>query len=595
MTAKKTTITAAALRRAADSRSYKRGEDYFQRGLVRSLLADGDEIVAKVHGTQDYKVRLQMDDGDISGECSCPMGNMGAFCKHMVAVGLAQLAGGTVSMPDVGSKECRRTKRSPKPKVTLDDVREHLLRLDATSLVEIIMQQVREDDRLRESLLMKVARQRPGGLDVATFRAAIDAATDSDGFIDYREAYGFTSGIDSVVESIAELLKSGHAAEVIELTEHALRRCEHALGHMDDSDGGMSPILERLQELHHTACLKAKPDPEVLARRLFKWEAEDQFDTFYHATETYADVLGEKGLAIYRKLAQKLWEQMPQLAPGDKRQYDGPRYRITSIMEALAKASGDVGQLVAVKARDLSSAHCYLDIAQTYKEAGLADNALEWAQNGLKAFAGEHPDSQLEDFLADEYHRRRRHDDAMALIWEQFSRHMNLHSYQHLKTHAARAKQWPTWRDKALAAIRSSLDKQKRESASQPKDPWRARSWCRSVDHSVLVDIFLWEGDAEAAWRGSQVGGCSNSLWMRLAGIREKEHPADALAIYQRQIDPIVDGKNNDAYREAARLIGKIRQLMASLGQQDHFGSYLDSVRKAHRPKRNFMAMLDDL
>ncbi len=595
MTAKKTTITAAALRRAADSRSYKKGEDYFQRGLVRSLLADGGEIVAKVRGTRDYKVRLRMEDGEVDGECSCPMGDMGSFCKHMVAVGLAHLAGGVVSMPEGGAKRTHRTKCPPKPKVTLDDVREHLLAQDSANLVEIIMQQVLEDDRLCESLLMKVARQRPGGLDVATFRAAIDAATDSGGFIDYREAYGFTSGIDSVVESISELLEAGHAVEVIELTEHALRRCEHALGHMDDSDGGMSPILERLQELHHAACLKAKPDPEALARRLFKWEVEDQFDTFYHAAQTYADVLGEKGLAVYSKLARKLWEQMPQLGPGSKREYDGPRYRITSIMEALARASGDVEQLVAVKTRDLSSAHCYLDIAQTYKEAGLADKAMEWAENGLKTFADQHTDSQLEDFLADEYHRRRRHDDAMALIWEQFSRHMHLHSYQHLKTHATRAKQWPTWRDKAMATIRSSLDKQKRESASQPKDPWRSRSWSRPVDHSVLIDVFLWEGDAEAAWRESQAGGCSNSLWMRLAELREKEHPADALAVYQRQVDPIVDGKNNDAYREAAKLIRKIRQLMVRLDQQAQFGPYLDSIRKAHKPKRNFMAMLADL
>jgi uncharacterized Zn finger protein len=82
---------------------------------------------------------------------------------------------------------------------------------------------------------------------------------------------------------------------------------------------------------------------------------------------------------------------------------------------------------------------------------------------------------------------------------------------------------------------------------------------------------------------------------MRLAGIREKEHPADALMVYQRQIDPIVAGKNNDAYRVAAKLIRKIRQLMSLLGKEVDFGQYLDSVRNAHKPKRNFMAMIDDL
>jgi hypothetical protein len=170
---------------------------------------------------------------------------------------------------------------------------------------------------------------------------------------------------------------------------------------------------------------------------------------------------------------------------------------------------------------------------------------------------------------------------------------LHLASYQHLKTNADRVKQWPQWREKALAAIRSSLDKQKRESTPQPRDPWRY--WRRAVDYSVLVEIFLWEGDAEVAWREAQAGGCSDGLWMQLAGIREKDHPADALGIYQRQIDPIVGRKNNDAYREAAKLIRKIRQLMGRLDQQAQFVQYLDSVRKTHKPKRNFMAMLNDL
>jgi uncharacterized Zn finger protein len=591
---KKIKITAAAIRRAADSKSYKRGEDYSLRGMVYSLLTDGDAIVAKVHGTRKYKVRLWVEDGDVEGECSCPMGDMGVFCKHLVAVGLTHLAGGAPKMPDDGkAKPRRRRKRPPKPKVTLGDVRERLLQKDPTELVEIIMRQVEEDDRLRESLLMEVARERPEGLDTATFRAAIDAATETGGFVSYREAYGFTRAIDSVVDSIVDLLNAGHAVEVIELTEHALRRCERALGQMDDSGGGMTPILEQLQELHHAACVKAKPDPEALARRLFKWEIEGGWDTFHRAAETYADVLGEKGLAVYRKLARKLWDQMPQLGPGDRGSFEGPRFRITSIMEALAKASGDVEQLVAVKSRDLSSAWQYLKIAETYKQAKLPDKALEWAEKGLKAFAEKNPDNRLEDFLADEYHRRRRHHEAMALIWDQFRRRMGLSAYQHLKKHADRAKQWPQWREKALAAIRSAIEEQKREATSKPKNPWQG--WRRPAAHSVLVQIYLWERDVDAAWREAQAGGCSDALWMELAGLREKDHPADAVAVYQRQIDPIVDIKKNDAYRRAANLIRKIQKLMARLGREDEFPPYLESVRKTHKPKRNFMAMLKDM
>jgi uncharacterized Zn finger protein len=109
------------------------------------------------------------------------------------------------------------------------------------------------------------------------------------------------------------------------------------------------------------------------------------------------------------------------------------------------------------------------------------------------------------------------------------------------------------------------------------------------------VEIFLWEKDAESAWQEAQVGGCSNTLWMTLARHREKDHPADALAIYRKQIDPLVSQTNNDAYREAAGLIRTIRQLMIRLDQKDQFTAYLNEVRTTHKRKRNFMAMLDRL
>jgi len=592
--ARRPDITEAAIRRAADGKSYRRGDDYFRRGMVSSLQTEGEVVVGMVSGTRDYDVRLWTDDGEVEGECSCPMGRAGVFCKHLVATGLTYLAGGIPQMPGDEDRvaQPRRRQSQPRPKVAIDHVREYLLQQPPADLVGIIMRQAQEDDRLRESLLMEVARRRPGALDVATFRAAVDAATETGDFVDYRDAYSFTSGIEKVVDSIAELLDSGHAAEVVELTEHALGRCELALGQMDDSGGDMGLTLERLQELHHAACVKAKPDPEALARRLAHWEIEGEWDTFRGSVETYADVLGEQGLAVYRALAEEIWEQMPQLGPGDRCGFDGRRYPITSIMESLARSSGDVEQLVAVKARDLSSGWRYLQIAETYRQAGLADRALEWAEKGVDAFP-DAPDERLVDFLADEYHRRRRHDDSLSLIWSRFCRRMGPVSYQDLKSHADRDAQWPHWREKALAAIRTNIEERKRDSASRSKGPWGA--WREPVDHSTLVDIFLWEGDVETAWQEAQAGGCSENLWMRLAELREPEHPADALVVYQRRIDPIVNIKKNDAYRQAARLIRKIQTLMGRLGREGDFAAYLESVRNAHKPKRNFMAMLRDM
>ena len=100
----------------------------------------------------------------------------------------------------------------------MDDVRTHLTAQGKTALVGLLMGRAIEDDRLRQRLLMKAARKAPKGLDLATYRAAIDGAVDAGEFVDYRSAYDYAQGINDVIDSIEELLKAGYALEVIDLT-----------------------------------------------------------------------------------------------------------------------------------------------------------------------------------------------------------------------------------------------------------------------------------------------------------------------------------------------------------------------------------------
>lgn len=562
----------------AGARSYARGEEYFARGHVRSLAAHEGTITAKVRGTREYRVELWVERGEFDYSCTCPVGADGEFCKHCVAVALAWL--------DEAHAEAGKPKKA-RPTITMDDVRAHLAGQDKDTLVATLMQQAMEDGRLRQRLLMKAARKSPKGLDLATYRTAVDNAVDSAEFVDYREMYGYAQGIGEAIDSLEELLKEGHAAEVIELAEHALGAVEQAIESVDDSDGYMGSILERLQELHLAACRKAKPDPEVLAKRLFEWELRTDWDTFFGAAERYAGVLGKKGLAVYRTLAEAQWERVPALAPGrsDAQTY-GKRFRITHIMETLARRSGDVEALVAIKKRDLSSAWAYLQIAEAYQQAGKHDLALEWAERGLKAFP-QRTDARLREFLAAEYHRRKRHDEAMVLAWSGFAESPGLGQYRSLKGHADRTDAWPAWRDKALAHVREGIAKAKANSQ-------RVRGgWFTRADHSELVRIFLWEKDIEAAWQEAKAGGCTSDLWLDLAARREKEHPEDALPVYQGQVEPTLQRKHNEAYREAIGFLRKVRALMVRLGREGEFASYLDSVRVAHKPKRNFMKLLE--
>lgn len=564
------------LLRQAGSRAYSRGESYFVLNNVRTLSEREGIVTATVRGTQDYSVSLWLDNDELAYTCDCPEGAKGRFCKHCVAVGLKLLDKGGVARRKVKS-------------TTMDDARAWLARQDKDILVDMLMSQAKDVPDFRKQLLMNAARENPFGLDIDTFRKAIDDATFmQDGYVDYRGSYEYAHGIERVLSSIHKLVEDGHATKVVELAEYALTRMENVYGMVDDSSGNVGSVMSSVQRLHHDACLAAKPDPAQLAGKLLDWEFRIEGDTFYNAAMLYADVLGDEGLEAYRELVQVEWEKVPQLNPGQEASERwGKRYKLSRVMEELARRFGGIEDRVAILSRDLSSAYCYLQIANVCKEAGDDNAALDWAERGIAAFSGR-TDWRLREFAAEEYHARGRHGDAMALVWAEFSESPHLRTYQKLQSHADRTGEWSQWRPRALEGIRQ-LAAADKAGASK-----RRYSWGSAPDNSTLVDVFLWEDDVDAAWDEAQAGGCNNGLWMRLAEKREEQHPEDSLQIYQAAVEPLVQQKNSQAYTEAVDLLIKINRVMVQLNRSDEFRHYLASIRAAHKPKRNFTKMIDE-
>lgn len=541
---------------------------------------------ANVRGSLPYRVELWAEDEEMGYSCTCPFyRDTEAFCKHCVAVGLAFLK--QVNRRESGG--ARKPSKSGRD-MTAKDIRAVLLTRDKESLADMLLRHAEENDRLRGQLMM-MASKSGKKVDLRSFQSAINETLSWEGFVDYKSMYEYTQGIRDVIDSLRELLKDNRAGDVIELSEYFLRRLESQVEMVDDSDGYMGDILTEIQELHHAACLKAKPDPVKLAKKLFQWELASEWDVFSGAVDLYADVLGEHGLESYRVQAEKKWSDIPTLGPGDEeRSYAGKRFRITSIMEQLAARTKDVEKLVVVKARDLSSAYNFLEIAETYRKAGKKAQAVEWAEKGLKAFPRE-TDSRLREFLANEYHALDRHEEAMKLIWAELTDHPRFEEYKRLKTHAVKAggpEAWATWREKALRFIRTGIDRAKKSGKNYR---W---AWDQPT-RSDLVEIFLWEKNVDQAWREAQEGSCSNSLWLKLAEKRENAHPEDALKVYRRFVEPTLARKNNESYEEAVVLLSKIDKILKRLERTKEWKGYLQELRSNHKRKRNFISLLDKL
>lgn len=562
-----------------DARTLRRGGEYARSGQVGPISEKDGSIEAAVHGTHPYHTRLWYEDGNLRSSCTCPVGEDGLFCKHSVALALAWLGEGPAAEDGEPAPE-------PSEPITEHEIRKHLMGRKKSELVDLLLSLTIEDEHLLRRLMIGAATTERQGQETTVLRHVIDNAVHSGGYIGYHEVFSYVRGIEDAVDGVEQLMASGQASSAMELAEYALRAVEKAMDSIHDSDGDLRGVLDRLQDIHLRACLKARPDGKALAQRLFTWEMESDWEVFFGAVSTYKDVLRPDGLAVYRALAEKEWAKVPILGPGQK-DPEGfhDRFRITHIMETLASQTGDLDQLVAVKSRDLSCAYHFLDIAQEYKKAGYADLALQWAEQGLRAYP-EKTDSRLREFLAEEYHGLKRNDEAMILMWKEFVESPGLDGFQVLKSHADRFKAWPDWRARAIEHLRTLIAGEK---AASKKERW---AWGARADSSTIVRILLWEKDHEAAWHEAQQGGCSEELWLELAGRREKQHPEDALPIYQRRIEPILDRKNNEAYREAVQKLQIVRRLMKALGRESEFPAYLEKVRSAHKQKRNFMKLL---
>jgi len=246
--------------------------------------------------------------------------------------------------------------------------------------------------------------------------------------------------------------------------------------------------------------------------------------------------------------------------------------------------------LVAVLERDLTFSRQYLRIAEAYRAARNFEMALDWAERGMATYP-DREGQELRLFVAEEYRRDQRHADALRILWTDFRDQPALSTYKTLEDFARAADDWDDWRDRALAYLRKPAAQ---KSTMERADGSMVRSWAtRKQDHSLLVQIFLYEGNADEAWREAQTGGCHSRLWLELAAHREKTHPADAFPVYLRLGEQDIAAVGNGRYESGVTLLEKAAALMHSLDKSQEFEAWFDALRQRFKAKRNLQKLAE--
>ena len=571
----------------ADAKTFARGKAYFHDGAVSCLEECDGAVHANVTGTHRYRVEFAVDgDGELAYDCTCPVGNDGLFCKHAVAVALSWLenSGEEVFHAQEAAPEKPRKKRTTYE----ETIREYVATLDKDALQAWLLEAIERDLTLRDKLLF--AARAAGASDLPSMKAAVRQASRISRPLGWREAGAYGDGLMSLAGMLRQRLSGPQAAQVVELSELAIAGAETSLEQIDDSGGEVMPAILELASVHLDACKLTGPDPVKLAERLFRFQTEGKWDTFYNVLPAYAGPLGTDGLRRYRELANGAWEGLPALAPGQevRRSYDSPRMQLEHAMGALAELDGDVDALIRIRAKDLSSPYRFLLIAELCVKHERADEGLAWAERGIKE-SEKSFDQRLLDFCIDAYLRRGEFDKADAFAWHRFEIRPTAEAFSALMKVAAATGRYDQTRGRALTHLWALVTEEEAVAKSK-RDAWQ-----RST-RTELVRIFLAGKENDTAWETFTGGSVATQLWPEMAAARGKTHPRDAIALYHRLLPLAAEnGTRNARYDEAFEIVRAIGTLRARLTEHAEFSRELEEIRAAYRAKRNFIKLLGKL
>jgi uncharacterized Zn finger protein len=436
------------LRVAAGEGSFRRGREYVD--AVGELQPTALGVRASVRGKDVYEVWLGRESDGLAGECACPFGLEGNFCKHCVAVGLVLLA--------------------DEPSDPAADLSAYLHSLDQRELVDLLLEQAKRDPALCRQLMLRAGAT--GAPQVAVLRRQLDTALRVRGFVDAD----YAARAKDVLDTIQALVEAGHAAEARPLARHAVEQLASTMGEVDDPVGTVAGVCRRAVKLYARACTAARPNPAKLAAWLFQlrlawttWPTIDIGD--------FTEPLGDAGMAEYRALVEEAWQSLDD---------DADHTQLRTMREQLARTTGDVDALVAFLSDGLPAPRAYRDIVEVLRQAGRPDEAIRWAERGVASTK----DVSLTELLIESYLDSGRAEEAVAVRKTALREAPTRLCYARLRETALAAEEWPSLRPWALAVLKSEPGEL--VGALLDEDEV-AEAWRTAVDHDCV--------DAEVARR----------------------------------------------------------------------------------------------
>lgn len=573
-TASLSRITRKQIKTRVGEASFLKGQSYAADGSVFDTKRRGQTLKARVQGRrfEPYRVSIQCDEAGIaSSECSCPVGG-GGYCKHVAAVLMVW-----VDQPDLF--------------LEVEDLNATLESWSKEELVGLIHRMLRRSPEL-EILLetpSPTARGRVSGkARTADFhRRQAETAFRLAGN-DWRASYGVAQDL-SAIRSLGDDLLGHDDLEAAEAVyEGALTGILRQYGTIQDEEGEIGVVASECGE-GLGKCLARERDPDRrlgLLRALFDFYRFDVGQGGYGFADEVPGILVEHAQDDERKtVAGWIREvlagiQERDLWRGDYRRRVWGAFLLdlegdTLDDEAYLRTCRETGRTIdaierlldrnrIVEAQDEAAG---LPTAETLTAADLFLHRKqgEWAEQFVEARADDANDPAMLEWLQRRALSRKDRASALGFARRAFRLSPSLEGYQEVHKLAG-AKRWPTVRDEVLAELEA-----------MGRDALRVEIALDEKDHQRAVEMVGAHGRNDLNW-----------LVVRVADAAAESKPEAAIALYRREVEHLIDRQGRTQYRDACRLIAKVRKLHLRLQDKAGWTTYRDDLLARNRRLRAF-------
>jgi uncharacterized Zn finger protein len=580
------TLTEATVRELAKSKSYDRGQSYYERGAVSNVVRRGETVHADVEGSQyqPYTVTIKFDDAGVAQtDCSCPYDH-GGICKHRVAVLLT----------------CLRDPESVRDKPPISEL---VAGADRETLQAVIVELADSRPEMVdwiETRLSATAETAPNtevSVNTESVREQANHALPKpsrQGHDDaYAEAERMASELDGLIEQAQQALDASDGDTAVEILETitevlATNRWAGLLPH------DVSQLYETIGTLGETfteAMLMADLDEserEEWADRLTEWG-----DKIRHFT-------GRPTLSVATDAALQGWndEQLQQALAGNlgdgELDVDEPMYidglttsRLAVLKRQgrtdeylnLAKAAGKSQSYTDMLAQEgesqkavdtaietLSRPQSLLEVAQTLRENGHSVAALQVAEHGL-TIEGYHRDT-LAEWLRDRAANMNEDDLALRAAITAFEESPSVSTYQAVEE---LADDWEGVQANLLSSLRE-------------QNP--------SSGHAA--EVFLQEDMYDDAIDVADRSGRSSVIKTVVTAVTE-QRPQWVISTCKSKAEPIIEQGKHDSYRTAVRWLRRAGEAAQTADELGEWREYIETTRDEHYQKYKLRPMLEDL